>query len=150
MSKLFVGSLPWATTEQDLVDLFSEIGLVVQANIICDRNTGRSRGYGFVKFDNETSAQQAQQQLNGYELEGRTIKVDFATERAPRPEGGNYNNRRGGYNNQYPQRGGYNNQYSQRGGYNNQYSQRGGYYDQGGNPDDANTWRSNPQQPQGE
>ncbi|KAJ1968730.1 hypothetical protein IWQ62_001066 [Dispira parvispora] len=138
MSKLFVGSLPWATSEEDLAQLFGQFGPVVHATIIRDYQTGRSRGYGFVQFDNDASAQQAQQQLNGYELQGRTIKVDFATERAPRADGGNFNNRRGGF-------GG-----PRRGGYNNQYSQRGGYYEQGGNPDDANNWRSNPQQPQGE
>ncbi|KAJ1955461.1 hypothetical protein IWQ62_005524 [Dispira parvispora] len=89
MSKLYVGSLAWSTIESELADLFEQFGPVVKTTIIRDRETSRSRGFGYVQFDNEASAQQAQQELNGYELHGHKIKVNIAPEQAPLAHHGN-------------------------------------------------------------
>ena len=79
--KLFVGSLAWATSDESLHDFFSQCGPVDEAKVITDRDTGRSRGFGFVTFETEDSAQQALD-LDGQELDGRSIHVDFAKERS--------------------------------------------------------------------
>ena len=84
-SKLYVGNLPFTTTDADLEEVFGAHGVVTSANVITDRETGRSRGFGFVEFENESDAQTAQQALNGYELEGRALRVDEAQERQRRP-----------------------------------------------------------------
>jgi len=76
MTNLYVGNLPWTTTETALKDLFSQHGEVSSANIIQDRETGRSRGFGFVEMEN--GADEAVESLNGRELDGRTIKVNIA------------------------------------------------------------------------
>jgi RNA recognition motif-containing protein len=92
MSKrIYVGNLSYQTTENDLADLFSQVGEVDSANIITDRDTGRSKGFGFVEMGNE-DADKAIAQLNGVELNGRTITVNEAR---PREERGGGN--RGGY-----------------------------------------------------
>lgn len=83
-NKLFVGSLPWATSDADLADLFAKFGTVVSAKIITDRETGRSRGFGFVEFDNEESANNAVTALNGTEYNGRKIVVNIARPRTER------------------------------------------------------------------
>jgi RNA recognition motif-containing protein len=96
--KLYVGRLPYRTTEQDLVDLFGQIGEVVSATIIMDRETGRSKGFGFVEMSNDQDAQSAINQLNNSTLEGRTIVVNEANERRePRFGGGNSGGNSGGY-----------------------------------------------------
>ena len=93
MSKrIYVGNLSYQTTENDLADLFSQVGEVDSANIITDRDTGRSKGFGFVEMGNE-DADKAIAQLNGVELNGRTITVNEARPREERGGGGN----RGGY-----------------------------------------------------
>ena len=79
-NKLFVGGLPWATDSQALAEAFEEYGEVVEAKVITDRDTGRSRGFGFVTFSNPDEAQKALE-MNGRELDGRTIRVDLAQER---------------------------------------------------------------------
>ena len=84
-SKLYVGNLPFSTTEEELQTLFGAHGTVVSVNVITDRETGRARGFGFVEFENENDAQTAQQALNGYELDGRALRVDEAQERQRRP-----------------------------------------------------------------
>ena len=84
--RLYVGSLPYQTTEQDLLDLFGQIGEVTQATVITDRETGRSKGFGFVEMNNTEEAQSSIAQLNGTVLEGRTITVNEARER---PAAGN-------------------------------------------------------------
>jgi cold-inducible RNA-binding protein len=84
--KVFVGGLPWATDDASLRDFFAECGEVVEAKVILDRETGRSRGFGFVTFDSADSAQSALS-LDGQSLDGRNIKVDLAEER-PRTGGG--------------------------------------------------------------
>ena len=87
-SKLFVGGLAWATTEESLRSHFEGCGEVVEAKVITDRETGRSRGFGFVTFAEESQAQAAQEQLSDTELDGRTIRVDAAQERGGRGGGG--------------------------------------------------------------
>lgn len=78
MYKLFVGGLPFATTEDELSKLFSEHGTVASAVVITDRDTGRSKGFGFVEFENEDEGKAAEQALNGSEIAGRTITVNQA------------------------------------------------------------------------
>lgn len=82
--KLYVGRLPYQTTEQDLADIFGQIGQVLSAVVITDRETGRSKGFGFVEMSNNEEAQSAINQLNGSTLEGRTIIVNEANERPER------------------------------------------------------------------
>ncbi|MGB0590315.1 MAG: RNA recognition motif domain-containing protein [Myxococcota bacterium] len=95
-SKLFVGGLAWATTDGTLKAHFDQCGEVTEAKVITDRETGRSRGFGFVTFTDEESALSAKEQLHGTELDGRTIRVDTATARPPRSGGGGGGGR-GGY-----------------------------------------------------
>ncbi|KAF9289371.1 hypothetical protein BGZ68_009485 [Mortierella alpina] len=106
-AKLFIGGLSWNTTDVSLRQGFEEFGQVEDAVVVKDRETGRSRGFGFVTFSNDTEAQSAIDNLNEREFDGRTIKVDRASERAP----GGARGGRGGYNSA-PR---YNNQ--QQGGY---------------------------------
>ncbi len=76
--KLFVGSLSWDTNDDGLRSAFSPHGEISEATVISDRDTGRSRGFGFVTFDDDEAADKAVAALNGTELDGRTIKVDVA------------------------------------------------------------------------
>ena len=78
--KLYVGNLSWGTSNQDLIELFGGVGAVASANIIEDRETGRSRGFGFVEMSN-ADASRAMQALNGKEFEGRALKVNEAQDR---------------------------------------------------------------------
>jgi RNA recognition motif-containing protein len=80
---IFVGSLPFATREETLREAFEAHGEVTSARIITDRETGRSRGFGFVEMPNEEEARTAIDALNGSDFEGRTINVNEAR---PRPE----------------------------------------------------------------
>ncbi|MCA9334536.1 RNA-binding protein [Candidatus Saccharibacteria bacterium] len=75
---LFVGSLAFATTDDGLKAHFEQVGPVVSARVITDRETGRSRGFGFVEFESDDDNQKAVDQLNGKELDGRTINVSIA------------------------------------------------------------------------
>lgn len=77
-TKLFVGSIAWATTDASLRAAFEQFGEVVDAKVITDRETGRSRGFGFVTMADEASAQSAIEGMNGQELDGRTIAVNVA------------------------------------------------------------------------
>lgn len=77
-TKLFVGNLPFSATENSLKDLFSEAGSVVSANIITDKMSGRSRGFGFVEMSTDEEAKVAVEKFNDYELEGRKIAVNEA------------------------------------------------------------------------
>ncbi|MCD4694475.1 RNA-binding protein [bacterium] len=81
--KLFIGSLDWGVTEQDLQDLFSSHGAVEEAIVIKDKFSGRSKGFGFVTFTNDEDADKALEELNESELKGRKIIVNEA--RPPRP-----------------------------------------------------------------
>lgn len=79
--KLFVGGLSFNTTDQGLQQAFATFGTVVEAKIITDRDNGRSRGFGFVSFSEDDAAERAIAQMNGTELDSRTIRVDRANER---------------------------------------------------------------------
>jgi RNA recognition motif-containing protein len=92
--KLFVGSLSWGTNDEGLRSAFSAHGEVSEAVVISDRDTGRSRGFGFVTFEDDEAADKAIAALNGTELDGRTIRVDVA--QAKRRDGGGGGGR-GGY-----------------------------------------------------
>lgn len=77
-TKLFVGSLPWAVNDDSLREAFEAHGKVVSAKVITDRQTGRSRGFGFVEMEDESEANTAIQALNGTDLKGRNIIVSEA------------------------------------------------------------------------
>ena len=81
MYKLFVGGLPFSTTDEELKAAFAEYGTVASAKVITDRETGRSRGFGFVEFENDDEGKAAEAGLEGKELGGRTIHVSQARER---------------------------------------------------------------------
>ena len=85
-NKLFVGSLPFETTDAELSEVFSKAGTVESANVITDRNTGRSRGFGFVEMSNDEEAKKAIEELNGSDLKGRNIVVSEAKPREERPQ----------------------------------------------------------------
>eukprot|EP00262_Sarcandra_glabra_P009693 TRINITY_DN2421_c0_g1_i1.p1 TRINITY_DN2421_c0_g1~~TRINITY_DN2421_c0_g1_i1.p1 ORF type:complete len:158 (-),score=42.82 TRINITY_DN2421_c0_g1_i1:225-698(-) len=89
-SKLFIGGLSYGVDDQSLRDAFNSFGDVVEARVITDRDTGRSRGFGFVNFADDQSASKALSDMDGQELNGRNIRVSYANDR---PSGGF----RGGY-----------------------------------------------------
>ncbi|HEY4501085.1 MAG TPA: RNA-binding protein [Candidatus Paceibacterota bacterium] len=92
-NKLYVGGIPYRSTEDDMKKAFGEAGTVVSASIISDRMTGRSRGFGFVEMASEAEAQAAIDRWDGKEMDGRTLSVSFARpqgDRPPRREGGGY------------------------------------------------------------
>ena len=78
MYKLFVGGLPFATTDEELQAAFAAHGTVASATVVRDRESGRSKGFGFVEFENDEEGKAAQNAMNGSELSGRTISVDMA------------------------------------------------------------------------
>lgn len=83
--KLYVGNINYATTEDELTDLFAEFGNIVAVDIVFDRFTGRSRGFGFVEMESESEAMGAIDALNGREVDGRQLRVSEAKGRpAPR------------------------------------------------------------------
>ena len=88
--KLYVGNLSYDTTGNGLETLFSQAGDVVEAVVISDRDSGRSKGFGFVEMVDTTAAAAAIEQFNGKELDGRTIKVAEAKPRRPREDRGSY------------------------------------------------------------
>ena len=81
MKKLFVGSLSWNTNDAELEAAFSKFGDITEAKVITNRETGRSRGFGFVTFEDEAAADTAMSEMNGTELDGRSITVNEARER---------------------------------------------------------------------
>ena len=95
--KLFIGNLPWGITNDSLRDLFASVGEVVEAMVITDRMSGRSKGFGFVTFATEEAAQAAIQQLNEKEIEGRKIIVNVARPKEERSRGGFRDDRRRSY-----------------------------------------------------
>jgi RNA recognition motif-containing protein len=82
---LFIGSLAYATTDDSLKAFFEEIGEVASARVVMDRETNRSKGFGFVEFTDEANNQKAIDQLNGKELDGRPINVSLARPKEDRP-----------------------------------------------------------------
>ena len=93
---LFIGSLAYATTDDSLKAFFEAVGPVSSARVITDRESGRSKGFGFVEFENEDDNQKAVDQLNGKDLDGRAIAVSIARPKEDRPQGGNGGGYRGG------------------------------------------------------
>ncbi len=87
-NKLYVGNLSFNITNDDLMDYFAEAGTVQSANVVEDRDTGRSRGFGFVEMSSDEEAQTAIEQLNGQELEGRNIVINEARPRENNRGGG--------------------------------------------------------------
>ncbi|HWT40867.1 MAG TPA: RNA-binding protein [Dongiaceae bacterium] len=92
---LFIGSLAYATTDDSLKAFFETIGEVTSARVVTDRETGRSRGFGFVEYADEANNQKAVDQLNGKELDGRAINVGLAKPKEDRPRREFNNNDRG-------------------------------------------------------
>jgi len=136
MSKLFIGGLAWHTDDVTLRTKFEEFGQVEEAIVVKDRDTGRSRGFGFVRFSNESEADTAIAAMNNVEFDGRTIRVDKASDRSGGGGGSGYGGGRGGgYGNS---RGG---SYSGYGG--NNYRQGGG-----GGYGSTGSWGSGQQQQQ--
>ncbi len=84
--KLFVGGLPWATTSDELKDMFSAHGTVTSATVITDKMSGRSRGFGFVEFENDAEALAAKDALNNSQFGGRTLVVNEANPMEDRPK----------------------------------------------------------------
>ena len=88
MKRIYVGNLPWAYSSTDLENMFQEFGQVAAAEVIMDRETGRSRGFGFVQMANDADCEPAINALNGQDCNGRPLVVNEARERAPRSGGG--------------------------------------------------------------
>jgi len=122
MSKLFIGGLAWHTDENALRQKFEEFGAVEEAVVVKDRDTGRSRGFGFVRYGQEADAEAAITAMNNIEFDGRTIRVDKASERGSGGGGGGFN--RGGGGGGGYQRGGYS---GGGGGYGGRDGGSGGY-----------------------
>jgi len=78
-SKVYVGNLPWSANEDDLYDIFANYGTVTLANVVMDRETGRSRGFGFVTMGTPEEANAAVQSLDGEEIDGRNVRVNLAS-----------------------------------------------------------------------
>ena len=93
MKKLYVGNLAFSTTETDLREMFAPYGAVESASLVTDRETGRSRGFGFIEMTNDTEAAAAISGLNGRDAGGRTLTVNEARPKAERSGGGS----RGGF-----------------------------------------------------
>jgi cold-inducible RNA-binding protein len=92
--KSYVGGLPYKTTNDELKDLFSSAGQVSSATIIMDKMSGRSKGFGFVEFENDADADTAISMLNGKDFEGRNLTVNEARPMEQRQGGGNYRGNR--------------------------------------------------------
>ncbi len=91
--KLFIGNLNYALQEQELEALFSQYGEVTSVKIITDRETGRSRGFGFVEMSDQEDGQKSIDELDGFELKGRSLKVSQAQEKERSGSRGGYNQR---------------------------------------------------------
>lgn len=155
MSKLFIGGLAWHTEEGTLRQKFEEFGPVEEAVVVKDRDTGRSRGFGFVRFSQDGDAHNAMTAMNNVEFDGRTIRVDKASDSGPRGGGGfgggrgggSYGGGRGGYGGggqgQYGQQAGY----SGAGSYGGQQQQQQQPYGQQGYAQPGGYGAPPPQQP---
>lgn len=94
--KLFIGGLSWNTTDDGLRQAFSRFGEISEAKVIKDRETGRSRGFGFVTFSSDDAANSAMSEMNGKDLDGRNIKVNEAEDKQRTGGGGRSGGRMGG------------------------------------------------------
>ena len=102
--KLFIGGLSWDTTDEGLRQAFASYGEITEAKVITDRDTGRSRGFGFVTFAQNEDAKSAISKMDGTSLDGKTIKVNEAQEKSPRSgdrSGGGFGGGRGGGRNRW-------------------------------------------------
>ena len=88
MNKIFVGNLSYNTNDDSLRDAFESFGSVTDAKVILDRESGKSRGFGFVEFENSDEADKAIADMDGQDLDGRSLTVNVAQERKPRDDGG--------------------------------------------------------------
>eukprot|EP00002_Diphylleia_rotans_P007451 TRINITY_DN169_c0_g1_i6.p1 TRINITY_DN169_c0_g1~~TRINITY_DN169_c0_g1_i6.p1 ORF type:complete len:159 (-),score=20.27 TRINITY_DN169_c0_g1_i6:967-1443(-) len=132
-TKLFVGGLSWNTTDDSLREAFARFGDVTEARVVTDRETGRSRGFGFVSFSTADEANEARGQMHEQELDGRQIRVDSAGDREGGREGGRGGFRGGrGGGGFRGGRGGYDRDGGNRGGYDRDGGNRGGYDRDGG------------------
>src|ERR1700679_1704007 len=102
--KLFVGNLPFSVNDSSLATIFAETGTVESAKVITDRDTGRSKGFGFVEMSTDQEATESISKLNGYDIDGRALTVSEAKPQAPRENrgfggggGGGGGGNRGGY-----------------------------------------------------
>lgn len=93
-TRLYVGNMSYRTTEESLIDLFSQFGEIVSARIIMDRETNRPKGFAFVEMADEQSADAAIRALDGHEFEGRNLRVNEAMERPRTERRPSYNNNR--------------------------------------------------------
>jgi RNA recognition motif-containing protein len=82
---IYVGNLTYGATENDLRDLFGEFGTVTKVNVITDKMTGKSKGFAFVEMENDADGQNAIDELNGADMQGRNLKVNLARPREERP-----------------------------------------------------------------
>lgn len=96
MTKLYVGNLPYSTTDESLRAMFAEFGNVVSASVIMDRMSGRSKGFGFVEFEDDAAAQAAIEAMNGKAIENRPLNVSVAKPMEERPRRFDGGNRSGG------------------------------------------------------
>lgn len=94
--RLFVGGLPYSIDDSELTEMFAKFGTVVSANVIMDRDTRRSKGFGFVEMAEDAAADEAIKKLDGAELDGRKIAVNEAKPREERPSNGFGGGSRGG------------------------------------------------------
>ncbi len=95
--RLYVGNLPYNTTDDDLRSLFGQAGTVEDATVMTERDTGRSRGFGFVEMATDADAENAVRMFDGYTMDGRQLRVNPAMEREERGTGGFRRGGRGGY-----------------------------------------------------
>ena len=95
-TKLFIGSLPYSTTDDELEATFAPFGNVASAKVIFDRETGRSKGFGFVEMENDAEAKAAIEKLNGSDFGGRSLVVNEARPQEPRGERRSFGGDRGG------------------------------------------------------
>ena len=123
--RLFIGGLPFSSTEDELKTLFAQAGTVVSVTIIIDKFSGRSKGFGFVEMSTDEEAQKAIETLNNFEMGGRKLIVAEAKPMEERRPGGD-DDRRGGGGRRFEGRGG------DRGGYGGRGGDRGGYSRGGG------------------
>ena len=121
--KLYVGNLSFQTTSEDLQQLFAQAGTVESASVVEDRDTGRSRGFGFVEMASKEEGEKAIEQFNGTDMNGRNLTVNEARPREDRGNRGGGGGGRGGY-----------------GGGGNRSGGRGGYGGGGGGRDNSPRW----------
>jgi RNA recognition motif-containing protein len=97
MKNIFVGNLSFGTTEDTVRSMFEAYGAVDRVSIVTDRDTGQARGFGFVEMSNNAEADRAIAELNGRDIDGRTLNINEARPKTDRPSGGGFGGRRNRY-----------------------------------------------------